>query len=262
MKGENGSVRDQPWAWNPSCGLGIWGPLVPASDRPGCLMALAGLQFVGGVSLWLQRRRPPTRSLWAHRGIRVLKFFAGSYLMFFASMEGIRFMLPYDPWVEDAKKARKEAGPSRSILRWWFGPKDYRACSWNEWKSRIENYFARVEAPLTELSEYVRLHQQVRVKNREMLNSILHEIKDGSFQHEPIDGMATVEVDEGIDVESLGFEDLDLWARFDALTPFNVVVLPHSIVLPPLNSPTRWKRADRLMQNVAFAPIPDIVRKF
>lgn len=89
------------------------------------------------------------RQIWLRRGIRAVDIGLGSCLIFLAGLELVRLQLPYDPWAEDAAKARRaaEARIKRSIgggtannekVSWWFGPKGYRAVDYKEWKRRVD----------------------------------------------------------------------------------------------------------------------------
>lgn len=95
-------------------------------------------------------QQPFTRKqIWIRRAIKATNVGLGSFLIFLAGLELFRLQLPYDPWVEDAAKARRaaESRIKRSIgggtvnnekVSWWFGPKGYRAVDYKEWKRRVD----------------------------------------------------------------------------------------------------------------------------
>lgn len=177
---------------NPSFGLEIWGPLVPANDCKSCLYTLAGIQMATGLFMWWAPGRTNAARLaatqaahlpitagtvWKHRLFRATGIFTGSYLMFLSGLELIRLQLTRDPWAEDAAAARKAAeakvGPDK--VSWWFGPRGYRAVEYKEWKRRVD-------AALEKGSEVVAQHKwtvvrdvhgELKDKNRELARKIL-----------------------------------------------------------------------------------------
>lgn len=90
----------------------------------------------------------PRAVLWQMRFVRVASFAAGAYLMFLAGLELVRLQLTFDPWAEDAAKARRNAEAtlqrrygatdSRAKVSTWFGPKGYRPVEYKEWKRRVD----------------------------------------------------------------------------------------------------------------------------
>lgn len=176
---------------NPSFGLEIWGPLVPANDCKSCLYTLAGIQMATGLFMWWAPGRtnaarlavtqaahlPVTaRTVWKHRLFRATGIFTGSYLMFLSGLELIRLQLTRDPWAEDAAAARKAAeakvGPDK--VSWWFGPRGYRAVEYKEWKRRVDAALERGEVLTQHKWTVVRdVHGELKERNRELARKIL-----------------------------------------------------------------------------------------
>lgn len=154
-------VDPNRWYPNPSFGLEIWGPLVPANDIKGGLYALAGIQMATGIFMWwipgrggmakaaaTQAARMastvPRSTVWKNRALRAMGVFTGTYLVFLSGLELVRLQLTRDPWVEDAREARRraEATLGKDKVSWWFGPTGYRAVEYSEWKRRVDEQLA------------------------------------------------------------------------------------------------------------------------
>lgn len=115
---------------NPTFGLQLWGPLIPASDRPMALFALSTIQLSIGLKIFNFARRMkfpmkiqdyidpklmsfsknPGRNNLRYVSNKLLKFplyATGSFLMFYSGLEYSRLALPFDPYCEDAQIKRK-----------------------------------------------------------------------------------------------------------------------------------------------------------
>lgn len=195
------------WYPNPSLGLEIWGPLVPANDVKEGLYALSGIQMATGLLLWwipgrMKRNSiaesrfglpPSPATVWRNRLLNVTGIFSGTYLVYMSVLELVRLQLSRDPWVEDAKAARRraEAVHGKNKVSWWFGPRGYRAVDYTEWKRRVDEQLE--SAPKKTLSSEPQeqqsqvqqhkwtvvkdVHSELKEANRKRANEILkHEI--------------------------------------------------------------------------------------
>ena len=178
---------------NPSIGLKIWGPLVPASDCKKSLATLTAVQFAAGATLWFVpgRNPPATRSLSRNRLLKAAGLIAGTYLMFTAATEPARLLLPYDPWVEDAKKARMRENVFRkSKNKWsldqlrydWFGPKNYRPIPWSQWRERTMIYLTASEKLRSGFGKMEEAHKIMTAANAAIAEEVVHKIKTNEIE--------------------------------------------------------------------------------
>lgn len=263
---------------NPSLGLGIWGPLVPANDCKNCLGLLAGLQLGAGAWLWLRpgRRPPPSRGIWANRGIKLAGAIAGSYLVLMSGFEFARLALPYDPWVEDAKAARqaccsitKEDRGHWSPSTWWyqwFGPSNYHAVSWKEWQQRTTAYFEKVEHARPHFEKLKDFHESLSKKNLSTAAEVHRKIAENEIQApelavQELEALRSFpDIDDDADLyDEIDLSIADLWDFFEEPRAFSVIFVPRSTkaFIPGvvMDNETLFKS-----QNVNYMPIPQIVK--
>mmetsp|Transcript_6230 Transcript_6230/g.7703 ORF Transcript_6230/g.7703 Transcript_6230/m.7703 type:complete len:342 (+) Transcript_6230:129-1154(+) len=135
---------------NPSLGLRLWGPLVPASDNLPALYFLTSLQIgIGLLSFnkvrYLRRanlERFHMENTWQRRTTKWLCAIGGSYLIYQSGIEMSRLAMPYDPWYDEAKFYRKLAIKNGDNPSWWFGATGYyKPMNYKEWFAKIENWF-------------------------------------------------------------------------------------------------------------------------
>uniref|UniRef100_A0A060TDG3 ARAD1D47630p n=1 Tax=Blastobotrys adeninivorans TaxID=409370 RepID=A0A060TDG3_BLAAD len=172
------------WYSNPSIGLVVWGPLVPASDCKSCLYSLIGFQTVCGVAFVsnslrykFQRVRSRTFRFFARSSGTV----AGLALLCGSLLEVARVQLPNDPWTIDAKAARRRDPESNNgFLNKWMGPKGYRAITLDEWVRRmsnnnVEGFNRNVSKEKIEIAHVT--YDEMRRQSREASRSILTQLQ-------------------------------------------------------------------------------------
>lgn len=153
---------------NPSFGLELWGPLIPASDCRFCLYTLTTVQMAGGLALWwLPKPRP-----------RILLKLAGSYLMFLSGLELMRLQLIQDPWADDAAKARRQALMKGEKANWWLGPKDYQPVEYSEWKKRVD---ARLNNTLIQQAQHGQHMKQQSIQDHQQQKSGIKQVAVSSL---------------------------------------------------------------------------------
>lgn len=166
---------------NPSFGLSIWGPLVPASDCKKCIYSLCGLQIAGGLYLFWKPGRGPTVAgstrTWPRRLLRTGAILSGMYLMGLAGLELVRLQLRKDPWAEDAKVARMRAVKAGKAPNFWLGPTGYQAIDYSEWRRRVEADLKRAEIVGSRVEATKNVYSELREKNRETANHVLQELQ-------------------------------------------------------------------------------------
>lgn len=166
---------------NPSFGLSIWGPLVPASDCKKCIYSLCGLQITGGLYLFWKPGRGPaapgSTRIWPRRLLRTGSILGGIYLMGLAGLELVRLQLRKDPWAEDAKIARMRAVKAGKTPNFWLGPTGYQAIDYAEWRRRVEADLKRAEIVGSRVEATKNVYSELREKNRETAKQILDELK-------------------------------------------------------------------------------------
>lgn len=182
---------------NPSFGLDIWGPLIPANDCRSCLYTLSGLQLLGGLYFfWLPWRRIPreTPHVWRARALKLTSVLTGSYLIFLSGLELVRLQLQYDPWQADAAAARAKAERRGEKVSRWFGPRGYRAVEYHEWKDRVDAQFEKGEKFHKQRQQRERRldiartgYTEIRERNREVSRNIIEQGLSGAFfKNEPV----------------------------------------------------------------------------
>lgn len=136
---------------NPSIGLKLWGPLVPASDNSPALYILTGLQIFLGVLGFHKARqlrssnlmRMGVPNIWQRKINKWACALGGAYLVFQSGLEITRLSLPYDPWFEEARYYRKLAIKNGDSPSWWFGATGYYIpMSFNEWNQKVEKWIS------------------------------------------------------------------------------------------------------------------------
>lgn len=252
---------------NPSFGLEIWGPLVPANDCRSCLYLLTSIQLASGLLMWWVPGRggmakaaaeqaarmgtivPPT-TIWKNRLLRVTGILTGSYLIFLASLEIIRLQLPHDPWQADAAAARKKAEqehPDQKVSR-WFGPKGYRAVEYKEWKRRVDARFETAQVAHQKSAVVRDSYSEMRHNNREVAREILrnglkddderlqHNAKPSIFietenksSHHSKDESSKKDDDESTEEdEVLEWNNMIPWENLREETDVQIRLIPHT----------------------------------
>ncbi|CUM63747.1 uncharacterized protein PRCAT00001331001 [Priceomyces carsonii] len=132
---------------NPSIGLKLWGPLVPASDNTPALYLLTGIQIGIGLlgfhkARWLRRSNLLRLNIPNSASRKITKYacaVGGGYLVFLSGLEISRLSLPYDPWYEEARYYRKLAIKNGDKPNWWFGAYNYyKPMNFQEWSNKVE----------------------------------------------------------------------------------------------------------------------------
>lgn len=135
----------QLFRWNPSCGLFLWGPLIPAADEKPALLALTNCQVILGILCF--RRFRNLRRLKVYGTANKTKFFVskmstvlfGSSLVVLSGFEYGRLSLHYDPWYEEATKYRKLATKFGQQPSRWFGAINYYTpMSFEDWIDQVQ----------------------------------------------------------------------------------------------------------------------------
>lgn len=124
---------------NPSVGLRLLAPIVPASDNKPALFFLSTMQLLGGMALMARRGTPtfPTYPAWRRRISATIRFVSGSALVLMSGLEYTRMLLPHDPWLDEARHWRQWAIKNGHRPSWWFGAISfYTPMSMDEWKAR------------------------------------------------------------------------------------------------------------------------------
>lgn len=170
---------------NPSIGLKLWGPLVPASDNLPALYFMTGLQIgIGllGFNKTRQLRRANlARFQLANTGRRRFTKWTcavgGSYLIFQSGLEITRLFLPYDPWYDEASFYRKLATKNGDNPSWWFGATGYyKPMGFKEWNSKAEKWIVNQINTIDAEEEYNEkngLPPRNKKQNKDQANSPL-----------------------------------------------------------------------------------------
>lgn len=215
---------------NPTFGLTVWGPLVPASDCKPCLYTLTGIQGLGGLFLWWYPGRPvsPPRNIWKTRLLRTFGILSGTYVLFLTGLELIRLQLPRDPWVEDAAAARKKAEENGKKVSWWFGPNGYKPVELGEWKRRVDGSFTRGKAENDRAKAAKMIYSEIRDNNRSISNRILTELQNGKtypMQEEEDDEEAKL---KDVTDDEIEWDVLLPWEQLREETDILVRLMPHT----------------------------------
>lgn len=138
-------------AHNPSFGLKLWGPLVPASDNIPALSLLTAIQIGIGMLGFSKARQLRKANLFRYnientfqrKFTKYICILGASYVTFESGLEISRLLLPYDPWYDEAKYYRRLATKQGERPSWWFGAVGYyKPMSYKEWSSKVERWIA------------------------------------------------------------------------------------------------------------------------
>jgi hypothetical protein len=172
----------------PSFGLKIWGPLVPAADNLTALYSLTAFQTLIGITMFRTvRLRWKDTSFWG-RLTKVANVTAGTYVLFNSGLEASRLLLPYDPWYDEAKRAREDAVAQGKKPNWWFGPFDMKPMGLAEWNSKMDKWIMDQEENLDRQSvslvgspEIKAGYLKIKELNTFRQSQILQQLNNGSF---------------------------------------------------------------------------------
>ncbi|KAH3678218.1 hypothetical protein WICMUC_001647 [Wickerhamomyces mucosus] len=185
IKGD-GNEKSFTFYTRPSIGLKIWGPLVPAADNLPAIGILLGIQTVmGSMMIRNLRKQWRTSSIFS----KVVNAGAGTYLLYKAGLEIPRFILPYDPWYDEAKSARDKAIRNNESVNWWFGPWDFKPMTLQEWNAKLDNWIEEESESDEEFSQvnhefkkvYLKLKQINRAKNSKILDELRQTSRDFKY---------------------------------------------------------------------------------
>lgn len=214
---------------NPTIGLTLWGPLIPANDCKPCIFLLCGIQMAAGLTLWQVpgRQKPGVapRSPWAVRSIRTLGVVSGTVLMALAALEAVRFMLPADPWVQDAARARREAEARGEKVSKWFGPKNYTPVEYTEWNRRMEQNITRAESMKERIDIARNVYHEMKASNRQRVHDLLTELQKTNVLSPSVmasDGDSAAKSTDPL------WDPLDPWDELSAETDIEVRLMPHT----------------------------------
>lgn len=223
------------------------------------------------------------RNVWTNRLLKLGGIVSGSYLVFTAGIEFARLALVYDPWVADAKQARKNDQELNHLISprkrwnqwldwrvwryWWFGPKDYEPVSWPEWRNRTMQHLERARVTHANMERISEMQSKLSQRNMTSAAQIHQRIQQGTL---PTPELSVQDLDslwiedEFSDEElydELDLQDADLWDLFEAPHSFSLVILPRaSPVFVPNVQPSPL--VENYTQNVNYAPIPRFVKRF
>lgn len=126
---------------NPSLGLFLFAPIVPAADNRPALALLTSVQLLMGLSLMTRRVPKIGESRFRLRASAAARFLAGSVLVFLSGIEALRVAIPYDPWADQAREWRRWAVKHGRTPSSWHGAiAFYTPMHISEWKVRITRW--------------------------------------------------------------------------------------------------------------------------
>lgn len=145
---------------NPSIGLRLFTPIVPAADNRPALFLVTTTQLLLGLLLMTRRTPRFGESVFRARLSTVARYLGGSAAVFLSGLEYSRLALPYDPWAEEAKRWRKWAVKTGQKPSWWFGGIwHYQPMNMSEWQKKTRQwilntsqYLRSTEEPVSEVS--------------------------------------------------------------------------------------------------------------
>lgn len=137
---------------NPSVGLKVWGPLVPASDDRFALFALSTFQVFIGVSLlgrFMRLRKTPGPRTFGSFVDKTLSLGLGASAIFSAGLEFPRLGLSYDPWRDEAEFYRRLVIKNGVRPDPWIGPIGYyRPMGLDSWLRKVGDNLVNVTTRL------------------------------------------------------------------------------------------------------------------
>lgn len=126
---------------NPSIGLRLFTPVVPAADNRPALFLVTTTQLLLGLLLMTRRTPRFGESVFRARTATVARYIGGSAAVFLSGLEYSRLSLPYDPWAEEAKRWRKWATKKGLKPSWWFGGIwYYQPMNMTDWQKKTRQW--------------------------------------------------------------------------------------------------------------------------
>lgn len=139
---------------NPSVGLQLLTPLVPAADNRTALWLLSTAQLLFGVSLMTRRIPKMPESRLRARLSSMVRFTAGLGVVFMSGLEYARLLVPYDPWADEARQWRQWATRNGQNPSWWYGGiMHYNPMSMLEWKHKTVTWIHNTQNVLEAVYE-------------------------------------------------------------------------------------------------------------
>lgn len=150
--------------------------------------------------------------------------------MAMACFELVRLQLPFDPWAEDATKARREAEARGEKVSTWFGPKNYTPVPYKDWKRRMDQGIVKAEAIGQRVETARVVYHEIKSTNRKRAHDILTDLQrtniiPRSMSEETSSTANMKENGESIDSP---WDPLDAWDDLSAETDIEVRLMPHT----------------------------------
>lgn len=223
---------------NPSFGLRMWGPLVPASDNQLALYGLATFQAMIGMYM-LGRARRLRKANYLRVGLpypkgrlrdNLVLIGVGSVAIFQSGLEYARLMIlgHLDAWSVEAAKYRNLVKlEGREKASWWFGAyKYYTPMSLDEYRRRLRKYIQlnenylngegwKIAQNLNDL-KYLVVYEKMVKQNQALMQDLLNgdlkdmtELNKAERLDEILEGTSHVQVVEDKPTIQLGNHKLD-----------------------------------------------------
>lgn len=183
---------------NPTVGLKLWGPLVPAADNFWARGILCSIQMLSSLVLFRKARFYRKKNLqtlglpnnWHFRTRKYSYLGISAYLMFQTSLEMITFSVSFNPWVEEAKMYRAIAIKNGETPHWWLGPRNYQPMSLKEFNNNLDKIITILEndeedginrldfklddnIPVQQIHELIEIHSDIKQKNSQIFHTLL-----------------------------------------------------------------------------------------
>ncbi|CAH6721442.1 mitochondrial inner membrane i-AAA protease complex subunit Mgr1p [[Candida] jaroonii] len=192
---------------NPTVGLKLWGPLVPAADNLWGRGILCSIQMITGLVLFRKSRFYRKKNLqnlgltnnWHFRTRKYSYLGISAYLLFQTALEMITFSVSFNPWVEEAKMYRALAIKNGETPHWWLGPRNYQPMTLKEFNNNLDKIITILEnheestedginklefnlednIPVQQIHELIEIHTDIKQKNSQIFQNLLNtQLKD------------------------------------------------------------------------------------
>lgn len=163
----------------PSIGLSAWGLLKPSPDNSIAVSLLVSSQTILGLTLLRNLRLQ-----WRSTGLLSKAFhgFIGSWLLYQTGLALSGMILPWDPWVEEARMSRMRLPNAKKDWReWWFGDLTYRFMPLEQWEHQVGHWIEITEEMETEYAkicgEFAKVSHSIKQMETARDSKILEELR-------------------------------------------------------------------------------------
>ncbi|KAH3686428.1 hypothetical protein WICPIJ_002607 [Wickerhamomyces pijperi] len=158
------TINGRTYYPRPSLGLSAWGLLKPSPDNWMAVSTLLSIQTIIGLSFIRN-----VRLNWRYTGTwnKIFHGGLGVWLCYQTGLGVSKMVLPWDPWIEEARMSRMKL-QEKNWTQWWFGDWEYKFSTVEEWEKKVGHWITITEEIEQEYAKICGEFQKVSFKIREL----------------------------------------------------------------------------------------------